>query len=307
MSREVAIIQLMLTPGVGARSMARLLMRLRSERYAVEDFAAAPLTELMYEFGLPQMAAEAMIGAQEEAMALAGTLAEHGVEMVTLADEGYPSQLTQRLGRMAPPVLFVRGDTRLMEKPMVGFSGVREGSEEGLALAQEIASALARDGVNVVSGYAPGIDTAAHFGAVSAGGVTTAVLASGILHFSARGGLGAFCDETNLLVVSEFFPTMPWKSHSAMQRNKTIGGLVRSMVIVESGAAGGTFAAGTTALEIGCPLYVIDWGESLPCAAGNAELIRRGGRAVTPDSWLKGLEPLWADAPAELGQPNLFE
>ncbi|HOD67128.1 MAG TPA: DNA-processing protein DprA [candidate division Zixibacteria bacterium] len=280
MNRETALLRLLAAPGLGARSVARLLLRLAAEQLPLEDFVALPADHLVREYALAPASADALASAGEEARELAEHLPAHRIRMVTIVDDGYPELLARRLGRTAPPVLFTRGDLGLLRVPMVACAGARECSAPGLAFARALAAALVRHGANIVSGYAPGIDTAAHGGALAAGGVTTAVLASGILHFTPRPGLASLGDETNTLVVSEFFPTMPWRSHSAMQRNRTICAMAHAMVIVESGVSGGTFAAGRAALEVGCPLCVVDWQDPPPSAEGNRLLIRRGGVPV---------------------------
>ena len=65
--------------------------------------------------------------------------------------------------------------------------------------------------------------------------------------------------EANSVVVSEFPPKLPWSVGNAMQRNRTICGLVHAMIVIEAGTTGGTWAAGQAALELGVPLFVLDF------------------------------------------------
>ena len=62
-----------------------------------------------------------------------------------------------------------------------------------------------------------------------------------------------------------------------MKRNGTIVGLSDAMVLVESGASGGTFAAGTEALKRDHPLFVVDFAEPGSSAEANPHFIDHGG------------------------------
>ena len=84
--------------------------------------------------------------------------------------------------------------------------------------------------------------------------------------------------------MSEFPPEVGWQAHNAMQRNRTICGLSRALLIVESAMSGGTFASGNAALELGCPLYVIDYPVPPESALGNRHFLKRGALPVMVDA-----------------------
>jgi predicted Rossmann fold nucleotide-binding protein DprA/Smf involved in DNA uptake len=132
----------------------------------------------------------------------------------------------------------------------------------------------------VVSGYAHGVDLSAHRAALEAGGTTTLVLAEGILHFRIKTDIKGLTSETNLLVVSEFLPRLPWSGRHAMARNHTICGLSNAMILVESGAEGGTFECGKAALEQKRPLFVVEYAQPPQSAEGNAFFLERGASAL---------------------------
>jgi predicted Rossmann fold nucleotide-binding protein DprA/Smf involved in DNA uptake len=142
---------------------------------------------------------------------------------------------------------------------------------------------LAQQQINVISGYAHGIDLAAHRAALESGGTTTVVMAEGILHFKVKGelrGLVSKDDFSRLSVVSEFPPGLSWRAHNAMVRNRTICGLSHAMVVIESGSEGGTFEAGKAALELGEPLFCVEYSETQPEAAGNPYFLRHGAQSL---------------------------
>ena len=100
--------------------------------------------------------------------------------LVTVLDDDYPANL--RMIHDHPPFLFVRGSLAGGDDRAVVVVGTRRPSAAGVGAASEIAIALARRGITVVSGMAVGIDTAAHMGALDAGGRSLAVFGAGIDH-----------------------------------------------------------------------------------------------------------------------------
>lgn len=206
-------------------------------------------------------------------------LAAQGVKVLVQGWDGYPQRLTAMLGDTAPPVLYVRGATELLTAPGVGFCGSRKASDKGLGVAGECARLLSADHINIVSGYAHGVDLAAHCAALEAGGTTTVVLAEGILHFRVKEQVRQWIsgeDFSNLVVVSEFPPNLPWKAHNAMIRNRTICGLSNALVVIESGMEGGTFEAAKTALALNEPLFCVEYADPAESAAGNSWLVEHG-------------------------------
>jgi DNA processing protein len=273
------LLRLLLTRGVGKKRIGRALERSAFKRVSLRDWVRSEGTEadlggvLWSESGVESLE-EAKASEQLDA------LEEQGVEIRVRWRPGYPKRLERALGNDAPPVLFVWGNDALLESPGIGFCGARDASDLGVRAATACAAALAKAGVNVVSGYAKGVDTAAHRAALESGGTTTIVLAEGILGFRTKRELAAIIDEGKVVVVSQFPPGLPWAAHNAMERNATICGLANALVVIEAGDSGGTLAAGRKALEIDMPLYVIDYGELHAAAPGNRTLLKEGGHPV---------------------------
>ena len=222
-----------------------------------------------------------------EAEALAETFDRKGIRVVLASSEEYPPTL--RGMKRPPPVLYAQGDPAVMQKAGFGICGSRKASGRGIEIAGWFGAEVARLGVPEVSGYAKGVDTAAHLSALEAGGATVAVLAEGIFHFRRKrefAGLPGVVER--MVVVSEFPPSRQWSAHGAMQRNATICGLSDAMVVVEAQATGGTLNAGLECLKQSKPLFVAQFGEDVgtPAPEGNLELIKRGGIPVNSPSEL---------------------
>lgn len=202
------------------------------------------------------------------------------VRVLSLVDPGYPEGLRRTLGDESPVLLLCTGNVELLEKRAVGFCGSREASEKGLATAWDAADMLAREGLNVVSGFAAGVDMNAHRAALTAGGTTTVVLAEGILRFRVKKEIRKDWDESRTLVISEFGPNLPWSVSHAMRRNHTICGLSRAMILIEARTSGGSVQAGRDCLSLGLPLFAAVYEGAPESATGNAELLERGARRL---------------------------
>ena len=281
---EIAVLQLVAARGVGEKTLARLLMLAHGTGESLADVVALKPTELAMRFGLGLSSAEALRDVREAAARTAESLERNGISMLIRYSRGYPRHLEQALGDTSPPVLFVGGDTSILDEPAVGIGGSRKASAASLTLAGDAAGILARNGINVVSGNANGVDLTAHVGALVAGGTTTFVLPEGILGFRPRGHLAEVFEDGRSLVVSEFPPSLTWIARNAMRRNRTICGLSKALVVIEARATGGTFAAGQTALEMRRPVFVAEHAGLGDTAAGSRMLIARGATALQLDS-----------------------
>lgn len=313
-SMTQAILQLLLTRGLGSKTLGRLLDIQAEEQEAVEKLVQFSAAELTSRFDLREDVAHGIAAKKEEAAALARELEDGGIRLLIKHQEGYPLRLTEVLGESAPPVLFAIGNPSTLARDAVSFCGSRMSSELGLHVTRNIAGGLAQEKVNVVSGYAAGVDFTAHASALEAGGVTTIVLAEGIRHFRPKRDIADLIREENTLVLSEFLPTSKWAAHYAMQRNRTICGLSKAVVLIESGLDGGTFNAGETAQSLGLPLFVIDFEVPPLSAAGNGHFLAHGATGLRPDACgnldvspiIECMKGLREAVPSDKGNGSLF-
>jgi DNA processing protein len=157
--------------------------------------------------------------------------------------------------------------------------GSRDASERGLRYARLFGRAVVERGLQVISGYARGVDLETHLGALEVQGSTIIVLAEGIMHFKRKRAFASLrFDDSNVLAISQFSPTQPWAAGAAMTRNAVIAGLAHAMLVVEAREKGGTLNAGLQAIEIGRPVFAIAYADDPP--AGNEILFKRGVRPL---------------------------
>jgi DNA processing protein len=197
-----------------------------------------------------QLALAQRVVAELEAAAAAGA------RLVTVLDDGYPANL--RLVPNLPPFLFYRGDLREDDARAVAVVGTREATEAGLQQAASMARLLAERHVTVVSGLARGIDTAAHRGALDAGGRTIAVMGTGITRcypaenrdlaeeITARGAL-----------VSQFWPTRQPGRDTFPRRNVVTSGISQGTVVIEAASTSGARMQARLALEHGKKVFLL--------------------------------------------------
>ena len=266
---------LALTPGVGTARFIRLLARfgtpgrvLKASQSELRDIVGPALAAR-----IRQHAETADLDLQESAMA------EHEVALITMDDPQYPALLAEIYD---PPLsLYVRGTLLESDQYAVAIVGTRKASAFGLKMAHKLAYGLAERGIVVVSGLAEGIDSAAHRGALDAGGRTIAVLGSGhdqvfpaanaeLLHQVIRQGCAITSFPMGMRALKQNFP----------QRNRILSGLCLGVVVVEAPPGSGSLITAKYAAEQGREVFAVPGPAGLANSRGPHELIRDGARLV---------------------------
>ncbi len=199
---------------------------------------------------------------------------------LTWDDEDYPALLREIAA--PPPLLFVWGEVRAEDRWAVALVGTRRATTYGREVAHRLGTALARQGVTVVSGLARGIDAIAHQAALEAGGRTIAVLGSGLDRIYPREHhkLAAQIAEQGA-VISEYPLGMPPEAGNFPPRNRIISGLSRAVVVVEAGVKSGALITVDYAAEQGRDVFAVPGSILSPASAGCNRLIRDGAAVVT--------------------------
>ncbi|MCL6614511.1 MAG: DNA-processing protein DprA [Firmicutes bacterium] len=264
-------------PGIGPKRFGQLIQCFGSARAAWE---ASP--EALAAAGIGPRAAETLVEARrriapEEEMA---RVVREGVGVLALYLPGYPRLLAKIPD--PPPVLFVRGKIGPEDEAAVAVVGTRNPTPTGRFTAERLAGDLARQGVTIVSGMARGIDTAAHRGAIEAGGRTIAVLGSGLdvvyppenlgLYEEIAAGRGAVVSESPL-------GTDPLPMNFPA-RNRVISGLSLGVVVIEAASDSGSLITAGHAAEQGREVFAVPGPVELELSRGPNRLIKQGAKLV---------------------------
>jgi DNA processing protein len=228
---------------------------------------------------------------------------------VSLGDSAYPPQLAHIPS--PPPRLWIRGDSGRLPGPAaraLAVVGSRSATREGLQLAYDIASGLARRGVTIVSGLARGVDSAAHRAALDHGGLTIAVLGSGLgcIYPKEHGDLASRIAETGA-IVSEWPDACPPRKGFFPLRNRIISGLAAAVVVVEAPERSGSLITASAAADQGKDVLVVPGRVSGGRNRGGHLLIRDGAKLVeSADDILD--EMGWAATSSSFGiSPEVIE
>ncbi len=226
---------------------------------------------------------------------------ERGVRMVTITDEEYPSFLR----RMSDPpiVLYVRGNWVERDSDRsVSIVGTRQASPYGLTTARRFARELADAGCTIISGLARGIDTAAHLGALDAGGRTIAVLGFGMagMYPAENAELAERICAGNGALVSEFPMYMRPSRNTFPQRNRIVAAWSRATLVVEAPQRSGSMHTATiSASDYGNSVFAIPGQITSIGSTGCHALIRDGATLCTsPAELLEDMQ--WNKAPQQL-------
>lgn len=182
-------------------------------------------------------------------------LANQPVKTVWDDDDDYPVRTSRALREKKPRLLFCFGEVALFNRPSIFICGSRNVSDKGMELAYKCGRIAADAGYVVASGYARGIDSAAHYGALDAGGKTIAVLPYGLSRFSVRRELAGVFDAESFLAASELPPSYGFTARNALRRNTILASLAEAVIVIEPGDTGGTWYSAEQARALNRPLF----------------------------------------------------
>lgn len=240
----------------------------RNERIISGVFTKTQLDRLE----LPKMA---------DALSVISVCEKNGWRIVTPDDALYPPLLDKIPNK--PLVIYVDGDLECVsDKVTVGVVGTRKPCYESVEITRSISGGLAAAGAVVVSGGALGIDSAAHEGALDAGGKTVCVLGCGL-------GTRYLMDNEamrrriarNGALISEFAPFTEASRTTFPLRNRIISGLSHGVLVVEAGEKSGSLITARCANEQGREVFAIPGSVLSTAYSGANKLIRDGAKAAT--------------------------
>ncbi len=184
---------------------------------------------------------------------------KHEIELISLEDPRYPYLLRQI--HVPPVLLTARGDLSLLSaSPMLTVVGTRHPSQYSLDVTNVLVTELARCGIIIVSGFADGIDTAAHTAALDAGGKTVAVLGCGINVNYPHGNeklRNRMMEQGKGLLISEYLPGVQPLPANFPKRNRILSALSEGTAVVEASKRSGSLSTADLAVEQGKFLFCV--------------------------------------------------
>ena len=267
-----------LTPGLASRLSSRLLKRFESP----EGIFRANLSQLE-SCNLPAPVAQSILKKQSFPRAEKELVAIRTIPNCTLinwTDPEYPQTLLQIYD---PPVLlYVRGDSQILNHPCISIVGTRRPTLYGTQMAERIGRDLAARGLVILSGMARGIDAIGHQGALAAGGLAVGVLGTGIDVCYPKENKKLYEKVLERgAIVSEF----PTRTHPAPEnfpvRNRIVAGMPLGVVVVEGAEHSGSLITARLAMEFGREVFGVPGNVTQPVSFAPNQLIKQGAKLVT--------------------------
>ena len=288
---EMAWMALTLTPGMGPTRIWKAVDRLG----AAERVFDASLTELEG-LGIPARSAQFIFEGKARAAAEdeLRRVAEVGGTVLTPADEAYPERLREIYD--PPAVLWIRGNVNLLARPGIAVVGTRSPSPYGAGMAELLSRDLANRRLVIFSGMARGVDTAAHKGAIEAGGKTVAVWGTGIdvIYPKENKKLAENIVASGGTIVSEYpLGTFPAPQNFPI-RNRILSGMSIGVLVIEAAEYSGTRITARCAMDQNRDVYAVPGNVTNKNAWGPNTLIKQGAKLTA--TW----EDVWEDLPSEI-------
>lgn len=198
---------------------------------------------------------------------------------VTIVDEDYPNSL--KALQYAPWILFYEGNLCFVNEKTCAIIGSRKASPYGLSMCAHITRLLREDHV-IVSGLAKGIDSCAHYHALSH--KTIGVIGCGLDVIYPKENAELYtCMKKDHLIISEYpYQTKPYASHFPW-RNRMIAALSRAVIVVEAAKRSGSMLTVNEALSLDVPVYCIPHAFDDSDGDGGNMLIAQGANILVDD------------------------
>lgn len=218
---------------------------------------------------------------EAQANEVLATCKMNGWQVVPYDDLHYPERLRSIFN--PPAVLYVDGELPDIDNSIViGIVGTRRASDYAVKAADVMSRGIAERGAIVASGGALGVDTAAHNGAMLAGGKTIAVLGCGLgTKYLMENKPLRDAVVKNGALITEFQPFTPASKYTFPIRNRIISGISLGVLVVEASVKSGSLITANYALEQGRDVFALPCSILDPAFAGTNKLIDDGAIVAT--------------------------
>ncbi|MDT8859039.1 DNA-processing protein DprA [Alkalihalobacillus sp. MEB130] len=213
------------------------------------------------------------------------------IQTITFLDSDYPLLLKKIYD--PPLVLYALGDkTVLCSEQRLAVIGTRAPTPIGRKTVSTLIPPITKKGWTIVSGFAKGIDSLAHWEAVNASGTTIAVLGSGHSYVYPKENVSLFSQMSKShLILSEYPPQTPPQKWHFPARNRIISGLSKAVLVIEAKEKSGSLITADQALEQGRDVFAVPGSIYSPQSQGTNYLIQQGAMLVRNEyDILQGLD-----------------
>jgi predicted Rossmann fold nucleotide-binding protein DprA/Smf involved in DNA uptake len=234
---------------------------IHNKKITLQEFFALSAKDWQANFEITVVESKALSEAKSELpnhAFLVEDLLTQGFQIIPINEKAYSPVLKKNLGmKYAPPLLYVKGNTKLLHDPSVAIVGSRNASQKSMEFTDIIAKKCTRQYKAIASGFAKGVDKQALDSSIKYHGHSIIVLPQGIMTFGS--GIKKYYGqiiEGDVLVFSTFHPKAGWDVGLAMARNVYIYGLAEEIYVAESDCKGGTWSGVSDGLKKGRIVYV---------------------------------------------------
>ena len=274
------VLKLNLVEGIGRKTILKL-----KESYDREDLKSLEFKDLMDI--IDEMSGRKRIeyhydSIQIETERILEKCYNENIKILTCFDDDFPEKFNE-INNDSPALLFIKGDdSMLCDRCNIAVIGTRNPSERGFDLGVNYSEAISSKGISIISGLALGCDTAAHTGALKAGGKTLVTLPSGIGHIYPKSNTRLYNEivEKGGCIISENNPGEPPRKYDFINRNRLQAALSEGVLIMESPINSGTVYTYNYSVKynkkIACSIHEVGDGQNMELN----EKIKNGKKGV---------------------------
>lgn len=271
------LLALQKTKGIGTINAKKLIAKVGS----AEAVFTTKKSDLMHINGIGSFTIQNLNN--KETLVLAEAEAQHIIDQKinysSFLDDAYPDKLKHCID--GPLLLFSEGNIQIKKQPIVSIVGTRKMTSYGRSFIDELVKEIATYNPIIVSGFAYGVDIAAHKAAIKYDLQTIAVLAHGLDHMYPK----IHNKYVHQVVENGGFYTEHWHNEQALrenflQRNRIVAGLADAVIIVESAAKGGSLVTATIANSYNRDVFAVPGRVTDTFSQGCNSLIRTNKAAL---------------------------
>lgn len=279
---QLTLLHLSLIEGVGAATVANIVAG-KPPSIRWQDIYGMSISDLRAMWSMPEAMAQRIVDGLTDSSLLERELAliaTHNISWCTVLDKNYPTLLKEI--HAPPAVLYYRGDVQVAHRYSLSLVGSRKVNEYGIAIIKMLVPDLVSAGWCLVSGGAIGADSWVHRQTLHAGGITIAVLGSGLLKPYPPSNKALFTEivEKGGAVVSPFALQTSALPGNFPARNRIISGLSKGCVVVQAAEQSGALITANYALDEGRDVFAVPGSIADPLSAGCHRLVQQGAKLI---------------------------